>query len=410
MSNINIAILGGGITGLTLGTKLQEKGINFTIFEKEKEVGGLCKTTVNNGYFYDLHGGHIFNSRHREVIDWTFKKLAKKKWVYSVKKALIQYGNQILNYPFEFSLVKLPIDDAIECILDFFTERGIEPSNYYDWIVWMFGKSISEKYMIPYNEKIWQYDLREMSIDWIDGKMPLPTKEEILRAFIAKDPFESRMPHYSYYYPVDKGIGGLIEAISPNDNILVSFNITELRRFSGKWMVNDIGPFDRIIWTIPLPYVSMYLNAPVEVQSAILNLKWNSLTTFHYSSADPVKGSWTYFPEKKYPFHRIVNQGGLSPKACPESKGSFIVEMIGKRNSDELLSFFDKESLVGESHTDFAYVLFDKNHAINSEMVKNYLRHIGIIPLGRFAEWQYYNMDICMKRAFECAEKLSRLI
>ena len=53
--------------------------------------------------------------------------------------------------------------------------------------------------MIPYNEKIWAYPLEDMGTGWMRGKMPLPTKKEIIRSVILKDPKERKMPHSSFY-------------------------------------------------------------------------------------------------------------------------------------------------------------------------------------------------------------------
>ena len=38
--------------------------------------------------------------------------------------------------------------------------------------------------------------------------------------------------------------------------------------------------------------------------------------------------------------------------------------------------------------------------------IKNYLDSIGVITLGRFGEWDYYNMDICIESAMKIANNL----
>lgn len=402
----NVAVLGAGITGLTLASRLLSMGASVTVFERSGRVGGLCKTDIIDGYVYDLHGGHVFNSKHPEVLDWVFGLLSKDKWHFSNRKALIQYGSRSISYPFELALAELPIDEAVECVLGFFEEKGPKPDNFHDWLIWMFGKAIAEKYMLPYNRKIWNTDLRLMSIDWIDGKMPLPTRREMLYGLLANDFNESKMPHSTYYYPIDNGIGKLIHLLSSNCETKLSFEIDKIYKVGSKWMVNEFGPFDHIFWTIPLPFASRYLELPVNVANAANSLKWNSITTFLYASDGPACSSWTYYPDSDRPYHRIVNQGGLSPLACPSGKGSFTVEMIGRHDPDELEAFFQGSRLLAHSYTEFAYVLFDSDHRKNTETIKGFFKEEGIVPVGRFGEWQYYNMDTCIKRAFECAEML----
>jgi UDP-galactopyranose mutase len=56
--------------------------------------------------------------------------------------------------------------------------------------------------------------------------------------------------------------------------------------------------------------------------------------------------------------------------------------------------------------SEHAYVVFDENHETATTAIKQYLQEIELHTLGRFGEWEYYNMDICIKRSLE----LSKLI
>lgn len=67
MKNINkIYILGAGVTGLALGKFLSEKGIEVEIFEKEKIIGGLSRTTKWKNFNVDF-GPHIFHTVDKEL-------------------------------------------------------------------------------------------------------------------------------------------------------------------------------------------------------------------------------------------------------------------------------------------------------------------------------------------------------
>jgi protoporphyrinogen oxidase len=53
-------IIGGGITGITLGRMLQKAGVeDFIILESEKEAGGLCKTREIDGHVLDIGGAYF---------------------------------------------------------------------------------------------------------------------------------------------------------------------------------------------------------------------------------------------------------------------------------------------------------------------------------------------------------------
>ncbi len=34
--------------------------------------------------------------------------------------------------------------------------------------------------MVPYNEKLWKRDLSELSSDWVDWSIPIPTVDEVI--------------------------------------------------------------------------------------------------------------------------------------------------------------------------------------------------------------------------------------
>ncbi|MCX6686325.1 MAG: NAD(P)-binding protein, partial [Methanoregula sp.] len=62
------AILGGGLTGLTLARLLHERDDDVIVLEAEPEYGGLCRTNVENGFTFDIGGSHIIFSRDTEVL------------------------------------------------------------------------------------------------------------------------------------------------------------------------------------------------------------------------------------------------------------------------------------------------------------------------------------------------------
>src|SRR5687767_1179393 len=49
----SVAIIGGGITGLTAAFRLKEKGIPVTIYEAGARVGGVIQSVRQNGYLVE---------------------------------------------------------------------------------------------------------------------------------------------------------------------------------------------------------------------------------------------------------------------------------------------------------------------------------------------------------------------
>lgn len=64
--NCDIAIIGGGASGLTAGRVLQEKGVDVLVLEARDRVGGrLLSETLGNGVTIDLGGQWVAPTQHR---------------------------------------------------------------------------------------------------------------------------------------------------------------------------------------------------------------------------------------------------------------------------------------------------------------------------------------------------------
>ena len=65
---MTIAILGGGLSGLSLARLLHETGNDVVVLEAEPEYGGLCRSKTEQGFTFDIGGSHIIFSRDTEVL------------------------------------------------------------------------------------------------------------------------------------------------------------------------------------------------------------------------------------------------------------------------------------------------------------------------------------------------------
>lgn len=413
---MKIAVLGAGVSGLTVARLLKEKGNDVYIYEKEKTVGGLARTRFTNGNLYDPHGGHIFNSKHSEVVDWVFSILPKENWQYTVRNAKIYFDGKYISYPFELSLCELDQDDAVNCVYDFMmSQNGEEPDNFKDWLVWNFGESIANYYMIPYNEKIWAYPLDKMETKWMQGKMPLPSKKEILKSMILKDPSERKMPHSTFYYPLNGGIQTMVDAIADGINIFCDVVLERIEKVDSKWVINGSEIYDHIISTIPLLELNKIMSLPDKVSACIDDLKFNSLTTILFKGPK-TDITWLYVPSHDYRSHRIGYQSTLTPNYGPDKDKSLgALEIIGDRFDvdDKILDEhvlpqeLGFEEILDSEFTKYAYVIHDLNYRKNLKVIKDYFADTnGFDLLGRWATWNYKNMDLCMLDAMNLAKEM----
>ena len=304
------AILGGGLSGLTLARLLHEKGEKIIVLEAEPEYGGLCRSKTEAGFTFDIGGSHIIFSRDAEVLEF-MRRMIDGNEQRNHRNTKIFYKNLHIKYPFENGLYDLPPEERFACINGFVrnliaVERGDakKPENFREWIYYTFGPGIAECYMVPYNEKIWKYPVERMSHHWVDGRIPRPPVEDIIRSAIGIET-EGYTHQAVFSYPLDGGIETLVRAIArPVEKFIrTGFRVTSVKKGGNAWLISDgteTVRADRVICTVPVRHLLPCLDGvPAPVNEACQALTHNSLICVNIGIKGPVPAiSWMYIPDK----------------------------------------------------------------------------------------------------------------
>jgi protoporphyrinogen oxidase len=404
---MKICIIGAGISGLSIAQMLSNDN-EVTIFEQDSQIGGIAKVRMIENIPYHTVGGHCFNSRNKEVINFVFSKcLPENNWHKVERIAQISFKNNLIDYPIEFSIPQIKkIDEnlAFKITNDFFNTKEGNAANLEDWFISRFGKTLAYEYFIPYNKKIWGQNPRLMSPDWVKGKLPIPNKMAFFNSLFGLE--KDKMPHSTFYYPNSNTQNTFIECLARNLSIKTNYRVSSIERKGNKWLINNEKLFDIVISTMPLNVVGQIVKkTPCEILEASKKLKYNKVTNMLWRTKK-VDATWTYYPEESSLFHRVIHIGNfLNPKqnySITESVGvkSYEIMKLEGEKIDYLLEPIDYNV------SDYAYVVYDENYKANVSIIKDYLDEIGIYTLGRFGEWAYYNMDICIESAMKLAKRV----
>jgi protoporphyrinogen oxidase len=215
-------IVGGGISGLSTARRLSSNGYNVLVLEKEDSIGGLIRCSTINGNLYHLVGGHVFNTQIDVVSKFFWDNICcLDDFAFALRKAVILLDEGLINYPIENNLASLPgalPDLIVEELLDLFATRHKRSETLGEFLGSHFGQTLCDLYFFPYNKKVWQMNPFDMAIEWLDGKLPMPSIPDILKANIAKAS-SANMVHDSFYYPVKNGSQHIVNAMAKGLNV-----------------------------------------------------------------------------------------------------------------------------------------------------------------------------------------------
>ena len=160
--NVKYLIIGAGISGLTFANYADG---DYLIVEKEDEVGGYCRTIKEKDYVWD-YAGHFFHFSTDEFKKRFIDSVDEDEIIYKDKNTKIIYKGELVDYPFQTNIHQLEKSEFIDCLYDLFhKEEKEEYDNFLDMLYGKFGKSIVEKFLKPYNEKLYAVDLTTLDKD-----------------------------------------------------------------------------------------------------------------------------------------------------------------------------------------------------------------------------------------------------
>jgi protoporphyrinogen oxidase len=403
---MKIGILGAGISGLS-AARLLSKNFEVEVLEQCPIHGGIARTRNVAGAAYHVTGGHCFNSKYQDVLDFVFNEvMPQSQWHLVQRNANIKFYGHDITYPIEYAIKQIhqfDPDTAINITRDFLAAN--DDGNYEnleDWFRKKFGDTLAELYFIPYNTKIWNQKPADMSPAWVEGKLPIPDKKSFFKGLISNE--EDKMPHASFYYPNSNNQNTFIDSLAVGVNIIYNFKIQSLKQNEArKWVVNDDKEYDLLISTLPLNVLPGIIDGtPNEVIEQAARLKYNKVSTMLWETVGTER-TWTYIPDAESLFHRYIHIGNFFKPVQNYS----ITEVVGEKSYDEMAENGKKDPFLLKPldyHvSEHAYVVFDENYDTATKAVKSYLDQKGLYTLGRFGEWQYYNMDVCIKSSIDLA-------
>lgn len=424
-----IAIIGAGISGLSTAHFLKNK-YDVTIFEKDSKPGGLIKCQRINGNLFHTCGGHVFNSKRQDVLDWFWSKFNRDEEFSKADRNSCVFIDSA-SFPHTVEAIPYPIENHVY-FFDKYVQKAFyedlneidkvkgknhafsDYKNFGEFLRWRFGKTLYELYFKPYNEKVWRRNLNTVPMSWMEGKLPMPTTQE-MRDNNAHKVEEKSFVHSTFWYERNNGSQYIADRLAEGLKIKYNSCVSLITRVRDKWMVEG-EMFDKVVFCGNIKDLVPSIDG-IDVSSfvePVSKLEYHG-TTAVFCEIDMNPYSWIYLPSQKHESHRIICSGNFSlsnnsSSVVEKKRITATVEFTDEISIDDIKSNLQRIPLnpvyLNHKYNKYTYPIQDTNTRIMIKSLKDILSSEELYFTGRFADWEYYNMDVAIGVAMDLCKTI----
>jgi protoporphyrinogen oxidase len=319
-------------------------------------------------------------------------------------------------------MIPYPIENHVYCLdetlqksfigdlLEITRSENQKPNNFEEFLIERFGKTLYDLYFNPYNYKVWRRDLTKIPMSWLEGKLPMPTINEMI--YNNMNHIEEReFVHSSFYYARKDGSQFLANQLADGLTVMYNTPINKIEQQKDIWTVNGIA-FDKIIFCGNVKQLPLLLANCVDItayEKTIEDLEYHGTTTV-FCELDKNPYSWIYMPSREHESHRIICTGNFSPANNADGKMTATVEFTDYITKEDMIDHLSRipfsPKYVTHNYEKYTYPVQSLETRNAMQSLKKQLETENIYLLGRFAEWEYYNMDVAIGAAIDLNKRI----
>jgi len=412
-------VIGAGVSGLGFANWWRERrpDARVVVLEAAGEPGGYCRTVVQDGFVWD-YSGHFFHFRHPEIEAWLRARMPGEDVRTVERIAKIRYAGRDIDFPFQKHIHQLPLDEFLECLVDLYFRPSGDATSFGAMLYTRLGRGITEKFLRPYNEKLYATSLDRLDPDAMGRFFPHADVADII-ANMRPGAAHKHGYNATFTYPAG-GAMSYVRALLrdlPGDCVacgepaiaidLDARTVTTPKRTLG---------FERVVSSAPLPQLARLAGVAHDAAAFTSNqvLVWN--LGFDRKGARDIH--WMYFPDPSRVFYRV----GWYDNILGSDRMSLYVEVgaptgpydpaaLRARVLADLAAegITTDHRLVAEHHValDPAYVHITRASLAETARVRELLAARGVHSVGRYGAWTYCSIEDNLVETRELANRLA---
>ncbi len=447
MSPPKPVIVGGGPAGLSAARALADHDLPSLILEKDRQVGGLCKTVEYRGFRCDI-GGHRFFTKNKEIQD-SWEQTLGSELLNRSRLSRIYYRDRFFYYPLRIgnALWGLGPRESLH-ILSSYVKSHIFPVKpevtFEDWVSNRFGKVLYTIFFKTYTEKVWGIPCTTLSADWAAQRIRnLSLGRALLHAVGLRNGSKVASLIDRFHYP-RLGPGQMYETMARQvtargGEVRLGQQVAEIHHEQNRVKAllsvggdnGQLVPCSHCFSSMPITELvqKMRPHAPDSVITAASSLKYRSLITVNllFRKATTLPDNWIYLHSPEVKAGRLQLYWNWSPDLVPSDNHSSMGFEYFCSEGDDLWRAFDSE-LIRLAMSDLSHLGFSSERDIEDAFVVRYakaypvyeggyLEHIAVLKgwlsqfsnlycIGRYGQFRYNNMDHSMMTGMLAARRM----
>jgi protoporphyrinogen oxidase len=402
VARVPFLVIGAGVSGLSFANAIGPS--RALVIEADDEPGGYCKTIKRDGFVWD-YSGHFFHFKHPEIESWLRARMPSDEVKTIQRSSLVRFAGRDIDFPFQKNIHQLARQDFIDCLYDlYFRDAKAPQTNFKEMLYARFGRSIAEKFLIPYNEKLYACDLATLDTEAMGRFFPHASIDDIVRNMKTPD---NTSYNSTFTYPR----GGAIEYIHallrdlPKDGVslgerAVAINLAKHTVTTNRRTIE----YDTLVSSAPLPRLLELGALPHDAGV----FSYNKVLVFNlgFDKKGPRGVHWSYFPDRATSFYRV----GFYDNIFGDERMSLYVEIGLQRDEGvdieerllRVLVDLSREKIVTGAHKllawhsvvmDPAYVHITQRSLAETSRVRDVLAASNVHSVGRYGGWTYCSIE-----------------
>lgn len=303
---MNIAIIGGGLTGLTAAYELTKRGAKATVFEKDKFLGGLANGFSGGTWDWKLEKTyHHFFTNDRAIIGLA-KELGMKNdlMVLSPTTSVYLHGEQ---HPFDtpLNILKFPGLPFVDRVRTGLTAAIMKLNPFWQPLEHMTAKKLFQ----CINGRIAWKAIWEPLLDAKFG----PYADKVAASWLWARLYKrtSRLGYFT------GGFSRFVEVLAlqvkkQGGNIYTDSPIQTIKKMKKGFLING-SQFDAILFTVPSPIAAAIGGFDDHYKKQLLSIPHLWAQTLILETKKPIleKTYWLNINDRSFPFLAVVDHTNM---------------------------------------------------------------------------------------------------